>query len=70
MVAWRTGKQHVLQPIWAASDNRFGRDRILLTVAVAHDRGANERAVNMCKQAWFIRWGFQENACPKQLNGA
>ena len=35
---------------------------------VVHARGANERAVNVCKRAWFISRGFQESAYPKQLN--
>ena len=70
LAAHRAGKQRVLQPVWAESDKRFGRDETLLTAAVAHDRGANERAVNVCKRAWYISRGFQRNACPKQLNDA
>jgi hypothetical protein len=48
MVAWRAGEQRVLQPVWAESDRRFGRNETLLTAAVATDRGANERAI------WFL----------------
>ena len=70
MVAWRAGEQRVLQPVWAESDRRFGRNETLLTAAVATDRGANERAVNVCKRSWFVSRGFQENSCPKQLNDA
>lgn len=46
-VAWRLGKQRVLQPVWADSDRRFGRDDTLLTASVATDRGANERAFDL-----------------------
>ena len=34
LVAWRAGEQKVLQPVWAESDRRFGRDDTLLTAAV------------------------------------
>ena len=67
MVAHRMGKQLVLQPVWAESDRRFGRDETLLTAAVAHDRGANERAVNVCKRSWFVSRGFRPNSSAKQF---
>ena len=70
LVAWRAGKQQVLQPVWAQSDRRFGRDDTLLTASVATDRGANERAVNVCKRSWYVSRGFQTNLCAKQLNDA
>ena len=70
LVAWRMRNQWVLQPVWAESDKRFGRDEILITAAVAHDRGANERAVNVSKRSWFLTRGFHWNACPKMLNDA
>ena len=43
MVAWRTGKQLVLQPEWAESDQRFRRDQTLLSASVAADRGGRMR---------------------------
>ena len=70
MVASRTGKQLVLQPEWAESDKRFGRDQTVLSASVAADRGGNERAVKVCKRAWFISRGFLPNMSPKQLNEA
>jgi hypothetical protein len=70
LVAWRAGKQRVLQPVWANSDRRFERDETLLTASVATDRGGNERAVNVSKRAWYVSRGFQQNSCPKQLNDA
>ena len=70
MVAHRAGKQRVLQPVWAESDRRFGRDDTLLTASVATDRGANERAVNVCKRSWFVSRGLHPNECPKKLNDA
>jgi hypothetical protein len=70
MVAWKCGKQKVLQPEWAESDKRFRRDQTLLSASVATDRGGNERAVNVCKRAWFVSRGFLPNMSPKQLNDA
>ena len=70
MVAWRAGEQQVLQPEWAESDKRFGRRKTLRTASVASDRGGNERAVNVCKRAWYISRGFQPNSSPKQMNDA
>ena len=71
MVAWRTGKQLVLQPEWAESDKRFRRDQTLLSASVAADRGGGgERAVKVCKWVWYISRGFLPNMSPKQLNKA
>ena len=70
IVAWKCGKQKVLQPEWAESDKRFRRDQTLLSASVATDRGGNERAVNVCKRAWFVSRGFLPNMSPKQLNDA
>ena len=70
MVAWKTGKQHVLQPVWAESDRRFGRNETLLTGSVATDCAGNERAVNVSKRAWFVNRGFTPNMSPKQMNNA
>jgi hypothetical protein len=70
MVAWKCGKQKVMQPEWAESDKRFRRDQTLLSASVATDRGGNERGVNVCKRAWFVSRGFLPNMSPKQLNDA
>ena len=70
MVAWKTGKQQVLQPVWAESDRRFGRNETLLSASVATDRAGNERAVNVCKRAWYVSRGFTQNMSPKQMNDA
>ena len=70
MIAWKTGKQRVLQPVWAESDWRFGRNEALLTGSVATDRAGNERAVNVSKRAWFLSRDFAQNMSPKQMNDA
>jgi hypothetical protein len=70
MIDWKYGAQKVLQPEWAKSDKRFRRDQTLLSASVAMDRGGNERAVNVCKRAWFVSRGFLPNMSPKQLNEA
>lgn len=70
MIAWKTGKQQVLQPVWAESDKRFGRKQTLLSASVATDRAGNERAVNVCKRAWFVSRGFIQSMSPKRINDA
>ena len=70
MVAWKTGKQHVIQPEWANSDRQFGRDETLRSASVATDRAGNERGVNVCKRAWFISRGFMQNMSPERMNDA
>jgi hypothetical protein len=63
-------EQKVLESEWAESNKRFRRDQTLLSVSVAMDCGGNEKAVNVCKRAWFVRRGFLPNMSPKQLNEA
>ena len=70
MVAWKTGKQRVLQPVWAKSDQRFGRKETLLSASVASDRAGNERAVNVCKKSWFLMRGFTPAMKPQRINDA
>jgi hypothetical protein len=53
MVAWKNGKQKVLQPDCANSDRRFNRIETLASASVASDRGGNERSVNVSKRAGF-----------------
>ena len=68
LVAWRAGKQRVLPPVWAESNKWFGRDEKLLTEAVAQDRGANERAVNVCKQSRMMKCEFYLGINPTRFN--
>ena len=68
MAALRNGKQRVLQPDWAKSDEKFGRIQTIASASVASDRGGNERSVNVSKRAGFIRRGFRQNMCPVNFN--
>jgi len=70
MIAWKTGKQRVLQPVWAESDRRFGMNDTLLSAVVATDCSGNERAVLVSKRSWFISRGFMQNMSPTQMNDA
>jgi hypothetical protein len=70
MFAWKTGRQLVRQPIWAKSDRRFGRKETLITACVATDRAGNERAVQVCKRAWYVKRGFHPNMSPRRMNNA
>ena len=69
-VAWRTGNQLVVQPEWAESDKKFGRKKTMLSASVATDRSGNERAVNVCKRAWFVSRGFQQCMTGECMNDA
>ena len=62
IVAWRKGKQLVLQPDFAKSDRKFRGDETLSSAAIATDRGANERAVRLSKISGFIKRGGRVNS--------
>ena len=70
MVAWKNGKQKVLQPDCANSDRRFNRIETLASASVASDRGGNERSVNVSKRAGYISRGFRPNMSPVRFNKA
>ena len=69
-VAHRAGKQLVLKPAFAESDEHFNRNQTALSASVATDRGGIERAVKVSKQLWYVKRGFQPNSDPKQMNNA
>ena len=60
-VAWKTGRQGVLQPTFAPSDRRFNGSETKISASIASDRGGNERAVNVSKRAAYISRGFRPN---------
>ena len=56
--AWRKGKQHILQPEFAKSDSKFGRNKTLTSARIAADRAGNERVVRLTKQSGYLRRGL------------
>lgn len=58
--AWKHGKQRVMQPDFAKSDEQFSGSNTLYSACVATDRGGNERGVNVSKCAGFISRGFTQ----------
>ena len=60
--AWAMGNQAVLQPQFASADKKFTGNQTLYSASVASDRGGNERAVRLSKQAGFLRRGLQPNS--------
>ena len=58
-VAHQAGEQLVLQPDFAESAEHFNRNKTLRSASMATDRGGNERAVNVSKRSWYVKWGFQ-----------
>ena len=69
-VAWKCGRQHVIQPDWAESDKHFSRSQTLRSASIATDRSGNERGVKVCKRSWFIMRGFTPNMSPTLINNA
>jgi hypothetical protein len=47
--AWRAGRQLVLQPSFARSDNKFTTQETIRSAVVASDWGGDERAVPLAK---------------------
>lgn len=70
MTVWKSGKQHVLQPDWADSDQCFNCNETLGSASVASDRGGNERSVNVSKRVGYISTGFKPNMSPVCMNKA
>ena len=58
-MAWKTGRQGVLQPTFAPSDRRFKGSETKISASIASDRGGNKRAVNVSKRAAYISRDFR-----------
>jgi len=56
--AWRHGRQFLLQPQFAKSDKQFTTTHIISSAAIASDRGGNEHAVRVCKEAGVLKQGL------------
>ena len=65
MVAWRSDRQLVLQPLFRKSDQRFNQSETIRSASVASDRGGNERAVNVSKRSSLVSQGYLTGMCPK-----
>ena len=57
--ALRAGKQLLLQPFFAKSDQKFNTHQVLTSAAIAADRAGNERAVNVAKRAGMLKRGIR-----------
>ena len=69
LAAWRKG-QFLLQPTFARSDRHFTTFELLSSASIARDRAGNERAVNVCKRAGYIRRGLEKNQSAADLADA
>ena len=56
-VAYREGKQSMIQPDFAKSDSNFKGNETLTSAAVATDRSGNERVVRLSKQSGYKNRG-------------
>ena len=70
LAAWRTGKQLTLQPEFARSDQKFGRNATLTSARIAADRSGNERAVRLTKLSDYIKRGLSKRQEFKRLDDA
>jgi len=70
LAAWRAGRQLMLQPDFARSDQRFNSREVLRSGAVASDRSSNERGVNVMKRSALIRRGLGKHQDPASLADA
>ena len=70
LAAWRNGKQLTLQPEFAKSDTKFGRNKTLTSAKIAADRAANERAVRIAKMSGYIKRGVTERGSFKRFDDA
>ena len=50
LAPWQAGKQMVMQPVFAKSDEKFSGQQTLTSASVATDRSGNEREVNIAKK--------------------
>lgn len=57
--ALRAGKQLLLQPFFAKSDQKFNTNQLLTSAAIAADRAGNERAVDVAKRAGMLKRGLR-----------
>jgi hypothetical protein len=70
IAAWRTGKQLLLQPVFARSDTKFNSLQVHRSANVAADRSGNERAVKMVKRSSLIKRGLAKHQDPTLLADA
>jgi hypothetical protein len=67
VAAWRHG-QFLLQPTFHRTDQKFSSKNLLTSATIASDRGANERAVRVCKYSDLIKRGLQKHSDPAVFN--
>jgi DDE superfamily endonuclease len=67
-VAWKNGKQLVLQPSFARSDRKFTSRETIRNSGISSDRSCNERAVRLSKICGYIRTGLRQNESAIRLD--
>ena len=70
MASWKCGQQVVLQPPSTKSDRRFTGSETVFAGSVAHGRGGNERAVQVCKLNGLTNRGLLPQMSATRLNNA
>ena len=67
-MAWRCGRQPVVQPAYASCDEKITGRETLLSGSVAADRSGNERGVKRAKMSGYLRRGLHQTADPRRLD--
>jgi hypothetical protein len=67
-IAWKKGKQLVLQPNFGKKDHKFKARETVRSSAIASDRSANERAVRLSKLCGYVRTGLHQNESATRLD--
>ncbi len=70
LAAWRNGKQHTLQPEFAKSDSKFGRNKTLTSAKIAVHRAANERAVRLTEMSGYLNQGLSRRQSFRRVGDA
>ena len=68
LAAWQAGKQIVMQPVFAKSDQKFSGQETHTSASVATDLSGNKCVVNIAKKSGFVKQGLHPNAYPVQLD--
>jgi DDE superfamily endonuclease len=67
-LAYNEGRYNIVQPCFNRSDRKFTAKETLRSAAIANDRSANERAVNLAKNSEYVSTGLKPNQNPTRLN--
>ena len=63
LLAWRAGRQTVLQLMFARSDRTFTGLETVVSGSITSNHSGNERGVNRAKQSMILKRGLYKTGC-------